>query len=356
MSKRRRPSIFSLGDRFRIPIRGEIEFIIKDKHGRVVERIVQPNIIKIFSKEIIAHRICPSEIWDPDASSGAGAYIPSDVDPDEDFSVKYIMFGASYDDDGLPLDTTDERFYTVDEVTGNSIPLKLEPGAHYEGGLINAIPISEPDRPLKRIEAIDFEDSYQPAGTPFISDDVRDINNVVVFETTLRSDEYNGLGTTGSDYFTLTEVALVGGKQLDSVGACDCDPHTLFLEGSSDGDALKIAFTGGDVVTIDSTESDADLEKIRAGDQIKIVDLGDTAGDTVELDQESPFYLVLSKSATGRELTLDRTPVDVNNTPLTGTAGIFRDTMRIFSHRILRTPVKKSADFEITCRWKIYFA
>lgn len=358
MAKRRYSSAIRLADKYRmmLPARGEVEFIIKDKRGRVIDRVIEPNIIKIFAKEILSHRMCPTEIWDPTAGTGSGAYVPSDVDPDEDFSVKYIMFGASFDGDGLPLDTTDTRFYNIDDVTGNSIPIRLEPGAHYEGGLINPVPVAEPDRPLKRIEGISFEPSYQPSGSPYTSSDVRAINNVVVFETTLQSDEYNGLGTTGSDYFTLTEVALVGGKQLDSIGACDCDPHTLFLEGSADGDAFKIAFTGGDVITIDASEDDADLVKIREGDQIKIVDLGDTAGDTVSLEQESAFYLVVSKSATGRELTLDRTPIDTNNTALTGTAGIFRDTMRIFSHRILKTPVKKSADFEITCRWRIFFA
>lgn len=357
MDKRDNPSM-ALGDKVNMPIpaRGEVEFIIKDKNGTVIDRIVQPNIIKIFAKEILARRICPTQIWDPDANSGAGDYIASDVDPDEDFSVKYIVFGASFDENGLPLDTADTRYYTVDAVTGNSVPLKLEPGAFYGGGLINAIPISEPDRPLKRIEAISFEPSYQPTGTPFISEDVRAINNVVAFETTLRTGEYNGLGTTGSDYFTITEVALVGGKQLSTVGACECDPATIFLEGNTGGTALAVTFSGGDVITIDSGESDADVAKILVGDQIKIVDAGDTAGDTNSITQESPFYLVVAKSATGRELTLDRTPVDTSNVPLTGSAGIFRSTMRIFSHRILKTPVKKSADFEITCRWRIFFA
>lgn len=352
------PTSMNLGDQAPLPAptRGEVEFIIKDKNGTVIDRIMYPNLIKIFAKEILSHRLCPTEVWDPDANAGAGAYVPSDVDPDEEFSVKYIMFGASFDENGLPLDTADTRFYTIDDITGNSIPIKLEPGAFYNGGLINAVPIAEPDRPLKRIEKISFEPSYQPTGTPFMSEDVRAINNVVVFETTLKVNEYNGLGTTGSDYFTISEVALVGGKQLTSVGACECDPTTIFLEGNTGGTALEITFSGGDVVTIDTAESDADVAKIREGDQIKIVDMGDTAGDTVSIEQESPYYLVVSKSATGRELTLDRTPVDTGNVPLTGAAGIFRSTMRVFAHRVLKTPVKKSADFEITCRWRIFFA
>ena len=348
-----------ISDKFFMPAqpRGEVEFDIKDKNGRIIDRIaLEPNIIKVFSKELLAHAMCPTQVWDPSAGTGSGAYVDSNIDTNEEFVARYIMFGASYDENGLPLDADDARFYTIDTVTGNSIPIKLQPGAFYGGGLINAIPISEPDRPLKRIETISFEPSYQPTGNPFISEDVRAMNNVVVFETTLLNSEYNGLGTTGSDYFTITEVVLVGGKKIETVGACECDPHTIFLEGRADGTALSILFSGGDVVTIDAGEDDADVAKIKEGDQIKIVDIGDTAGDTITISQESPFYLVVSKSATGRELTLDRTPVDVDNVALTGTAGIFRDTMRILSHRILKTPLKKSADFEITCRWRWFFA
>lgn len=337
-------------------VRGELEFIVKDKHGRIVNRIVEPNLIKIFAKEIIAHRIAPSQIWDPDASTGSGAYIASNVDPDEDFSVKYIVFGASYDDSGVPLDTNDTRYYTRDPITNTYIPIKVEAGAAYDGGLINPIPISEPDRPLKRVENVSFDATYQPTGTPLLHSDVRAMNNILIVETTLQSDEYNGLGTTNSDYFTLTEVALAGGKLLGSVGDCDCDPHELFLEGSTDGDALAITFSGGDVITIDPGESASDVANIVAGDQIKIVDAGDTVGDTIAIDQVTPYYLVTAKSGSGYELTLDRVPTDSENTPLTGTAGIFRDTFRLYSHRILQTPIKKSSDFEITVRWSIIFS
>lgn len=347
-----------LNERFRTgyEVRGEIEIIIKDTHERVVQRIVEPNIIKIFAKEILAHRLAPSNVWDPTANSGVGAWVASGIDPMEDFSAKYIVFGASFDDNGIALDSDDARYYTIDPITASAVPIKLTPGAFWEGGLINPIPIAEPDRPLKRIEGITFEPTYQPAGSPFLSEDVRAMNSIVVFETTLPSDEYNGLGTSASDFFTITEVALVGGKELDTVGACDCDPHDLFLEGSTDGDALAITFSGGNVVTIDAGESTIDVEKILEGDQVKIVDLGDTAGGSVDLDQVSPFYLVTAKSTTGREITLDRTPTDSDGVPLSGSAGLFRDTMRIYSHRILRTPVKKSADFEIVVRWRIIFS
>jgi hypothetical protein len=332
---------------------GLIEFVIRDRQGRIIDTFVEPNLIKVFAKEIFANRIGHSEVWDPSASSGTGAWVSSGLDPNEDFSVKYVLFGASFDGDGIPLDTNDSRFYTTDPVTQLPVPIRLTPGADFGGGLINPVPISEPERPLKRIENIDFENSYQPAGNPLMTADTRAMNNIVLFETTLEVDEYNGLGTTGSDFFTITEVALAGGKKLDSVGACDCDPHEAFLEGSTNGDAFIGTFSGGNVVTLDASESDADISKIVEGDQVKLVDVGDTAGDPVSLDQVSDYYLLTAKSATGREITLDRVPVDSNNVPLTGQVGVFRDTLRIFSHRILRTPVKKSADLEILVRWRI---
>ena len=46
-------------------------------------------------------------------------------------------------------------------------------------------------------------------------------------------------------------------------------------------------------------------------------------------------------------------PVDDNNTPITGVVGVYRDGFRIFSHRILKSPIKKSSDFEIVVRWRI---
>src|SRR5690606_1598093 len=133
-------------------------------------------------------------------------------------------------------DTDDERYYNTDSVTGPPVPIRLEPRAESDGGLINPITLIEPTRPLKRIESIDFEASYQPSGTPLLQDDVRALNNVVVLETTLRVDEYNGFGATNSDFFTLTEVALAGGKVFDSIGQCGCTPRELFLEGATETD------------------------------------------------------------------------------------------------------------------------
>lgn len=287
--------------------KGEIEFIVRDpitKH--VFEHRVQPNIVKIFAKEILSHRMGHSKVWDPSAGTGSGDWVASTIDPAEDFSVKYIMFGASFNDDGVPLDTNDTRFYTEDTVTHVFIPIRLGPGAEYDGGLVNAVPISEPNRPLKRVEAIGFNTTYQPSGTPLMQADVRALNNVVIFETTLRSEEYNGLGLAGSDYFTITEVALVGGKELGLVGACECDPHELFLEGNADNQAILAAFSGGDSITIDNSATLDDIELLKEGDQIKLVDAGDTAGDTDSISQLSPYYLITAKSATGREIQLDR--------------------------------------------------
>lgn len=329
---------------------GELEFEVRDVRGRTLRKWREPNLVKIFAKEILSHRIAPARVWDPNADSGAGGYVTHDIDLDE-FSLKYIVFGASFDDNGAPLDTADTRFYTQDSVSGAFVPISLGVGAEYDGGLVNPIPISEPTRPLKRVERIFFENSYQPAGTPLLQADVRCINNVVVLETTLTKEEYNGLGVTGSDFFTLTEVALIGAEERDSVGACECDPRDIFLKGSADGGALLASANGTATVNLSITESEVDL--IKEGDQVKIVAAESTAADDAELDQVSPYYLVVDKALGGRDITLDRVPVDSDNVALSGDIGLLRDGFRIFSHRILKTPVKKSEDFEIVVRWRI---
>lgn len=333
--------------------KGEIEFIIKDRNGNVIDTIIEPNIVKIFAKEILSHSLPHSKVWDRTANSGTGAWVLNTVDPQEEFSAKYILFGASFDDNGVPLDTNDPRYYTVDPVTQISVPIRLQPGADFGGGLINAIPIAEPDRPLKRIENIDFEATYQPAGTPQLQDDVRAMNNIVLLETTLLQDEYNGFGLSGTegDFFTITEVALVAGAELGVISNCECDPKKLFLEGEN-GVALSATASGTDVVTLDVT---ADQDIIKEGDQIKIVAAGGTADTEDTLNQVTPFYLVVAKMPGGRDLQLDRVPSTVDQTPLTGPVGVFRDTLRIFSHRILSSPIKKTRDFEILVRWRIIF-
>lgn len=331
---------------------GEIEFEIRDKQGRVLSQHREPNLVKIFAKEILAHRLPYSKVWDPNATGGSGAWVAHDIGIDE-FAAKYIVFGASFDENGNPLDTADTRFYTEDSVSGAFVPVTLGAGAEFDGGLINAVPISEPDRPLKRIERIFFEPTYQPAGTPLLQADVRPMNNVVVLETTLLKAEYNGMGVTTSDFFTITEVALVGAAEMGALGACECDPRDVFLTGSSDGDAFLASAPGTATVSLDATETEVDA--IKEGDQVKIVQAGSTAEEDEILNQVNPYYLVTSKALGGRDITLDRVPVDADNAALTGSIGLLRDGFRIFSHRVLSTPVKKSVDIEIVVRWRIIF-
>lgn len=330
--------------------KGEIEFIVKDRHGRVLNSVREPNLVKIFAKEILSHRLPYSKVWDPSAGGGAGDWVTHNIDLDE-FAAKYIVFGASFDDDGNPLDTADTRFYTEDSVIGGFVPISLGVGAEFDGGLINPVPISEPTRPLKRIERVFFEPSYQPSGTPLLQEDVRAMNNVVVLETTLLKSEYNGLGITASDFFTLTEVALVGAAEVGAVGACECAPRDIFLTGSSDGDAFLATASGTTTISLDSSETEVDA--IKEGDQVKIVTAGSTAEADSILDQLNPYYLVVSKATGGRDIVLDRVPVDADDNELTGEIGVLRDGFRIFSHRILKSPVKKSEDFEIVVRWRI---
>lgn len=336
-------------------VNGIVEFVIKDKCGNVIQRMVERNIVKIFAKEMLSHRLSSSQIWDPLANGGVGAWVDTNNDPTEEFSVRYILFGASFDVNGVPLDTNDTRYYTLDTVTGTVIPVRLGPGAEYNGGLINAIPIAEPDRPLKRIESVTYNATYQPAGTPLLQSDVRAMNNIVKFQTTLRLEEYNGFGLTSSDYFTITEVALAGGKKFDTIGACESDPKTLFLEGvsGSNNGPLLCSANGSDIISLDPSVVEVDL--IKKGDQIKIVGADDTAG-TDSIDQITPFYSVLEKNVGGRDIQLDRVPVNRNNVAISGAIGIYRSTLRIFSHRVLSAPVKKSDAVEIDVIWSIIFS
>lgn len=336
--------------------KGIIEFVVKDRNGNIVSRRVEPNIVKIFAKEMLSHRLPSSQVWDPTANTGSGAWVDIDLDADEEFAARYILFGASFDSDGVPLDAADTRYYITDPLTGAPTPVRLGPGAEYEGSLVNAIPLAEPDRPLKRVEDVSFLATFQPGGSPLRQADVRGMNNIVVLSTTLRLSEYNGFGQTNSDFFTITEVALCGGKKFDAIGVCECTPRNLFLHGSSDGDGLRCLSDGSDIITIDGSESEVDL--IKQGDQIKIMSPGGTAsGGTAnpdtEIGQITPYYLVMEKSEGGREIKLDRTVVDSNNDPIIGTVAVWRDTLRIFSHRILSVPLKKSSDFEIIVSWHI---
>jgi len=347
---------------------GIIQFVIRDRNGNVLRRHFEPNIVKIFAKEMLAHRLPSSEVWDPQADSGTGNWIASGIDPTEEFAARYVLFGASFDTAGLPLDQDDSRFYVDDPVTGKKVPVRLGPGAEFDGGLINAIPFSEPDRSLKKVEVTSFQATFQPAGSPLQQDDVRGVRNIVQLQTTLRLDEYNGFGLTDADFFTITEVALAGGRKIGLVDQCDCTPRELFLEGAAGtatgtsptstggtgGSLVPIPATanGGDVVTLDNSFTDVDLIKI--GDQVRLA--GRSDGPTEDsFGQVTPFYLVINKLPGGRDVQLDRDVVDGANDPITGSVGLFRDTLRIFSHRILSVPLKKSSDFEIDVIWSIIF-
>jgi len=350
-----------LGERVLKTYDGEVEIEVRDLRGNIHERRRERNIVKIFAKEILAHRLPYSKIWNPNAGSGEGAWVTHNIDLEE-YAAKYIVFGASFDVNGNPLDAADTRFYTPDSVVGGYVPITLGTGAGGIDGagnqydaLINAVPISEPYRPLKRIERIYFESSYQPAGTPLLQPDVRAINNIVVLETTLYKDEYNGFGLTSSDFFTLTEVALVSAAEIGSVGQCECNPRDIFLTGETttvaDNSPFPATASGTDTISLDP--SVVDVDAIQEGNQIKIVDPSSTPAEDAILGQLNPYYLVINKALGGRDITLDRTPVTSANVALTGAIGVLRDGFRMFSHRILKTPVKKSEDFEIIVRWRI---
>lgn len=331
-------------------VNGFVHIIVKDaKTGEVVWQNIDKNIIKIFAKESFAHSIVPARIWDPLGASWINHGLDLEL-----YRPRYIVFGASFDSNLAPVSGIDTRYYQPDAIQGGFQPIPLTPGATNGGGLINAVPITSPERPLKRVERVYFEPSYQPAGSPLLYDDVRSINNVVVFQTTLTANEYNGLTNTSGDFLTLTEVALVAAPEMPLVGACECDPHTIFLTGDSNALAFNAIASGGSTVSLNS--SVVNVNEIKEGDQVKIVAAGATTDSTNVLDQANPYYMVVNKATGGRDITLDRVPVNSNNVPLNGNIGMFRDTFRMFSHRILSSPVKKSADFEIDVRWLITLA
>lgn len=332
-------------------VAGYVHIIVRDaKTKEVIWENIDQNIIKVFAKESFSHSIVPANIWDPLGSS----WVPTGLDL-ELYRPRYIMFGASFDNNNNnAISGIDTRYYQPDSINGGFTPIQLTPGATNNGGLINAVPIASPDRPLKRVEKVYFEPSYQPAGSPLLYDDVRAINNVVVFQTTLQAGEYNGLTTTSGDFLTLTEVALVAAPEQPLVGACECDPKTIFLSGDTSGFAFDAIAASGSTITLAPTV--VNVNDIREGDQIKIVAAGSAPDGANVLNQVNPYYLVVNKATGGHDITLDRTPVDANNVPLTGNIGVLRDTFRMFSHRILSSPVKKSQDFEIDIRWLITLA
>jgi hypothetical protein len=338
---------------------GVVEFIIRDKNGKVIDHIAERNVIKIFAKEMLSHCLPGSEKWDPDANGGDGGWISSDVNIDDNYSARYILLGASFDENGTPIGTNDTRFYTQDPVTGQFVPIRLDPSADYNGGLINAIPISEPDIPLKRIENINYNSSYQPTGSPLVDDTVRAVNNILVVETVIETNEYNGFSGTDNDFFTISEVALAGGRKFDGVSQCGLIPRDLFLQGlynsTSDYESsISAVANGTNVISIASSEPNDAVSLFKKGDQIKIVNNNSNQDSYTTLNQINPYYLITDTSG-GRDLVLDRVPVDSDDSIISGDIGIFKDTLKIFSHRILSTPIQKSGNFQITVKWNIIF-
>lgn len=331
-------------------LNGSVHIIVRDAvTNEIVSDYFEKNIIKVFAKEILAHSIVPARLWDTLSSSWVSHNLNL-----EKYRPRYIVLGGSFDSSGAPLSSLDTRYYETDILNGGFKPIRLTPGATNGGGLINPVPIAEPSRPLKRIERVYFEPSYQPAGSPQLYDDVRAMNNVVVFQTTLASNEYNGITGTSGDFITITEVALVGAPEVGNIGACECDPKTIFLDGDSSGLAFNATASGASTISLDM--SAVNINDIVEGDQIKIVVQNGQPDTTNVLNQINPYYLVINKATGGRDITLDRIPLDANGTPITGPIGVLVDSFKIFSHRILSSPIKKSADFVIDIRWLITLA
>ena len=331
-------------------LNGTVEITIRDaKTNEIISSSIENNIIKVFAKECIGHSLVPVKLWDSLSSTWIATGLGLEI-----YRPRYIVFGGSFDNNGAPLSGLDTRFYETDVLNGGFKPIRLTPGATNNGGLINPIPIAEPSRPLKRIERVYFEPSYQPAGSPQLYDDIRALNNVVVFQTTLTSSEYNGLSGASGDFLTLTEVALVAAPEVNSVGACECDPKEIFLNGDYSG--LAFAATASGYATVSLNIDAININDIKEGDQVKIVAQGETPDTTNILNQINPYYLVVSKATGGRDITFDRIPLDSNNSPITGQIGLLRDTFRIFSHRILSSPIKKTQDLIIDVKWVITLA
>ena len=141
---------------------------------------------------------------------------------------------------------------------------------------------------------------------------------------------------------------MAGGRKIDTVGSCELTPRKLFLEGP-----ITCQASGTDVISIPISEAQIDL--VKQGDQIMITAPGGSAGD-ITLNQVSPYYLVISKAVGGRDIQLDRTPVDSGNNPIIGPISVYRDTLRIFSRRLLPVPFRKSCVFEITVIWHLIYS
>jgi len=130
-----------------------------------------------------------------------------------------------------------------------------------------------------------------------------------VFQTTLRSNEYNSLSSTGGDFLTITESQLVAAPEVSDFSACDCNPRKLFLSGDNNGLAFDAVVTQGSQ-TITLAQDVVDVNRIREGDQIKIVQQGTNTDEVAEFPQVNSYYLVINKQDGGRDITLDRSPTE----------------------------------------------
>ena len=129
----------------------------------------------------------------------------------------------------------------------------------------------------------------------------------------------------------------------------------LFLTGDASGNPLRTIFNGTSTISLDPSVVDPDV--IKEGDQIQIQSFSSDKSSPDFINQVNPFYLVISKSPGGRDIVLDRTPTTSDTNVLVpgtdGIIGIYRDGFKMFSHRVLTTPIKKSSDFVIVVRWSI---
>lgn len=275
------------------------------------------NIIKVAAKEVMAINLAPPRVWDPNEQEWV------DNSLSDDMSVRYMWFG-----------------------TGSTS--MLSSSFNYDGSLQEPILISTLT-PLKRIESVYLNNSYQPSGNPYNHDDVRAILNEIVFETVMKADEYNELPDTSGSDVILAEAGLVAARELPVDDDCGCAPDILFLGTENDGTAIPITFSGSEVVTINVSSSKHTT--IKAGDQIKIVASGTLKTDMHDvIEQHNPYYTVVEKLTNGRDLLLDRIPRNADNDILTGSAGIFRVGHRLICYK--KIPVfRKSFPLEITFSW-----
>lgn len=320
---------------------GTIQIITKNKHGQTIKTHTQTNTLKTHLKETLTHQIQPNNLWNPNANNGTGAWQPNTTKLDRT-TPRYIILGASYDTNGNPIQN-DPRYYTTNN-QNQTTPIKITPGNTHPNLLINPIPINTPNRPLKKIQNIYLTNTYQPAGTPTLQTDTQALNTTITFETTLQTEEYNGITGIGQDHFTITEIGIATGPEEYTTNpteaVCEKLPHELFQN------TYNVNLTGTATVVIDTT---TDTTTLHQGDQVQITD---PTGTT----QLNNYYLIIHKTPGGHDITLDRIPTDTNGNPITGATTLIQNNMQIIAHRILTYPQTKNINTELTIRWSLHIA